>query len=59
MKKSLKQLRCEVIDLGSRLSLCSNTGEGRKVRHEIEKIIVKNEAEILVQEALHSVRLKG
>lgn len=40
------QLKADIITLGERLSLCSNSGEGRKVRKEIETLIKKKEKEL-------------
>lgn len=49
---TIGQLKEQNRDLGSRLALCSNSGEGRKVRREIEKAIKKNNQQICRIEAL-------
>ena len=57
MAKSTTQLRNENYDLGKRLALCSNSGEGRKVRREIENLIKKNTLEIIRLENLYVMNL--
>lgn len=47
MVKSIAQLKEENRDLGGCLALCSNSGEGHKVRREIENIIKKNNQQII------------
>ncbi len=44
--KTSEELRLEQIDLGRRLYYCSDSGEGRKVRGEIEKRLKEIDHEI-------------
>jgi hypothetical protein len=44
------KLSRELEDLGSRLYYCSNSGEGRKVRRELEKSIRAIERELRMLE---------
>lgn len=53
MAKSTVQLRNENYDLGRRLPLCSNSGEGCKIRCEIENLIRKNTLEIIRLDSLY------
>lgn len=52
MIPTIQDLQEQNRDLGSRLALCSNSGEGRKVRKEIEALIKKNNQQIYKIEAL-------
>ena len=49
---TISDLKEQNRDLGGRLALCSNSGEGRKVRREIENQIKKNNLQICKIEAL-------
>jgi hypothetical protein len=50
--KTTAQLKAEIKDLGERLYYCSNSGEGRKMRREIEKAIRQKEQEIFTIDTL-------
>lgn len=49
MAKTIQQLKAEIKDLSGRLYYCSNTGEGRKVRKEIETTIRVRQQELDVR----------
>jgi len=49
---TIQSLRQEIWELGNRLALCSNSGEGRKVRWEITNLIKQKESQICKIEAL-------
>jgi len=51
--QTIAQLSAEIRDFSERLYYCSNTGEGRKMRKEIEKAIRQKEfqlQQIFIQE---------